>query len=218
MKRWLPGMQDKDDLASALRSCRACEGKIPFEPRPIFQLGAGAPILIASQAPGTKAHDSARPSMTGPVIGCATGLVSAGKNSMIPGISPYFLWHYVIRAEGQAAMRRRRRNVRGSGAPGSSGNLVRCALFCWSEVMRRTTIWATARCRTVFEITAAICLISFHSRIHHGARPAGYSAIPGSAMRSCPICGTGSGRCLTMIPAQPPGRRFFRREGAGGVA
>lgn len=51
-------MQDEDDLASALRNCRACEGKIPFEPRPIFQLGAGAPILIASQAPGTKAHDS----------------------------------------------------------------------------------------------------------------------------------------------------------------
>jgi uracil-DNA glycosylase len=46
------------DLAREIAACRACAGKIPYEPRPLVQLSRTAPILIASQAPGTKAHDS----------------------------------------------------------------------------------------------------------------------------------------------------------------
>ncbi len=51
-------MDDRAILLSAIRNCRACEGKIPFSPRPILQLGTQAPVLIASQAPGTKAHET----------------------------------------------------------------------------------------------------------------------------------------------------------------
>lgn len=43
-------------LPKAISECRACAGKLPFEPRPLVQLSTTAPILIASQAPGTKAH------------------------------------------------------------------------------------------------------------------------------------------------------------------
>ena len=46
------------DLEQQIRQCRACAASLPLEPRPILQLSATAPILIAGQAPGSKAHES----------------------------------------------------------------------------------------------------------------------------------------------------------------
>ena len=45
-------------LLAEVRNCRACAAALPLGPRPIFQLSESARLLIASQAPGTKAHAS----------------------------------------------------------------------------------------------------------------------------------------------------------------
>lgn len=45
-------------LLDQTRGCRACAGRLSLGPRPILQIGAGARVLIASQAPGRRAHDS----------------------------------------------------------------------------------------------------------------------------------------------------------------
>lgn len=47
-------------LAEA-RACRRCASELPLGPRPILQIGAGARLLIASQAPGRIAHRSGIP-------------------------------------------------------------------------------------------------------------------------------------------------------------
>ena len=58
-----------DDLAAAIRACRICRdaprygAPLPHDPRPILQGSPGARLLIASQAPGTRAHASGRPFM-----------------------------------------------------------------------------------------------------------------------------------------------------------
>lgn len=44
-------------LADA-RACTACVPHLPLGPRPLVRAGAGARLLIVSQAPGTKAHDT----------------------------------------------------------------------------------------------------------------------------------------------------------------
>lgn len=60
----------KDDLqtlADAIRACRICrdapfEGPVlPQEPRPILRVDSAARLLIASQAPGIRAHNSGLP-------------------------------------------------------------------------------------------------------------------------------------------------------------
>ena len=48
-------------LLPELRACTRCEPQLPLGARPIFQLDARAPILIASQAPGRVAHEKGRP-------------------------------------------------------------------------------------------------------------------------------------------------------------
>jgi uracil-DNA glycosylase len=56
-------------LLADLARCRICReaprfgGPLPHEPRPIFQVEPSARILVASQAPGIRAHDSGRPFM-----------------------------------------------------------------------------------------------------------------------------------------------------------
>lgn len=55
---------DQETLASLVadvRACRACAGALPLGPRPILQLASSATILIASQAPGSKAHETGVP-------------------------------------------------------------------------------------------------------------------------------------------------------------
>jgi uracil-DNA glycosylase len=59
-------MSRPDSLEDQVRACRLCvlgpQGPpLPHEPRPVFQLGPTARLLIASQAPGTKVHASGRP-------------------------------------------------------------------------------------------------------------------------------------------------------------
>jgi len=55
-----------DNLLAQIRACRICVenpiGKaLPHEPRPVIAASSSARILIASQAPGTKVHQSGRP-------------------------------------------------------------------------------------------------------------------------------------------------------------
>jgi uracil-DNA glycosylase len=48
-------------LLADVRACRACAHALPLGPRPILQLSTGATILIASQAPGSKVHQTGAP-------------------------------------------------------------------------------------------------------------------------------------------------------------
>ncbi len=53
-------------LCGAMRSCRICVERprvvpLPHEPRPIFQVAEGVRLVIASQAPGIRAHVSGIP-------------------------------------------------------------------------------------------------------------------------------------------------------------
>ena len=59
-------MSRLEGFADQVRACRICvqnpQGPpLPHEPRPVFQLGASARLLIAGQAPGTRVHASGRP-------------------------------------------------------------------------------------------------------------------------------------------------------------
>lgn len=48
-------------LLHEVRACRICAGNLPFGPRPILQVAGTARLLIISQAPGSKAHQSRIP-------------------------------------------------------------------------------------------------------------------------------------------------------------
>ena len=54
-------MNRLDSLLDEVRACRACANVLPLGPRPVVQISATARILIASQAPGTKVHESGIP-------------------------------------------------------------------------------------------------------------------------------------------------------------
>ena len=49
------------DLVARARACRLCEAHLPLGPRPVFQIGATAVVLIAGQAPGRLVHESGVP-------------------------------------------------------------------------------------------------------------------------------------------------------------
>lgn len=53
-------MSALDDLMVEVRGCRVCAGVLPLGPRPIFVVSGTARLLIASQAPGTKAHEAGK--------------------------------------------------------------------------------------------------------------------------------------------------------------
>jgi uracil-DNA glycosylase len=61
--------QSLASLTADLARCRVCRDApqfgafLPHEPRPIFQTSPTARLLIASQAPGTRAHASGKPFM-----------------------------------------------------------------------------------------------------------------------------------------------------------
>lgn len=48
-------------LLQQIRHCTECAGQLPLGPKPVFQFGADAPILLVSQAPGAAAHSSGMP-------------------------------------------------------------------------------------------------------------------------------------------------------------
>jgi uracil-DNA glycosylase len=50
-----------EGLLVDVRACRVCAAELPLGPRPILQVSSTARLLIASQAPGTKAHKSGVP-------------------------------------------------------------------------------------------------------------------------------------------------------------
>jgi uracil-DNA glycosylase len=52
------------DLAAgmkAARACRLCADELPLGPRPVFHLDAEVRLLLISQAPGTKVHETGLP-------------------------------------------------------------------------------------------------------------------------------------------------------------
>lgn len=54
-------MTAREDLTQILteaRACTACVPHLPLGPLPLVRAGAGARVLIISQAPGTKAHET----------------------------------------------------------------------------------------------------------------------------------------------------------------
>jgi len=50
-----------DALLAKVRACSACADALPLGPRPVLQLTTGATILVASQAPGSKVHQTGVP-------------------------------------------------------------------------------------------------------------------------------------------------------------
>lgn len=48
-------------LTDAIGSCQICTSHFEHEPKPVFQVGEKATVLVAGQAPGRKAHDSGIP-------------------------------------------------------------------------------------------------------------------------------------------------------------
>lgn len=54
-------MDTLNTLLDEVRACRLCAAHLPLGPRPVLQLAAAAPILIAAQAPGRKVHGSGVP-------------------------------------------------------------------------------------------------------------------------------------------------------------
>ena len=61
-----PVAMSLDDLMRQVLACRICRDSpklkpLPHEPRPVLQMGQGARILIAGQAPGSRVHASGRP-------------------------------------------------------------------------------------------------------------------------------------------------------------
>ncbi len=45
-------------LAAEIRACHVCAAHLPLGPRPVFRASTTARLLIASQAPGTKVHET----------------------------------------------------------------------------------------------------------------------------------------------------------------
>jgi uracil-DNA glycosylase len=50
-----------EELLVDVRACRVCAAELPLGPHPVLQVSSTARLLIASQAPGTKAHTSGVP-------------------------------------------------------------------------------------------------------------------------------------------------------------
>lgn len=50
-----------DALLTEIRACRACAAELPFEPRPVIWVSAQTRVLISSQAPGRRVHESGLP-------------------------------------------------------------------------------------------------------------------------------------------------------------
>ncbi|MFT8657305.1 MAG: uracil-DNA glycosylase family protein [Acetobacter papayae] len=52
------GPEQLAELLTSLRACTACADILPFEPRPVVHADTRARLLIASQAPGTRVHET----------------------------------------------------------------------------------------------------------------------------------------------------------------
>lgn len=57
-------ISELDRLAASIRACRICrdaENQLPHEPRPVLRISATARLLVASQAPGVRVHNTGLP-------------------------------------------------------------------------------------------------------------------------------------------------------------
>lgn len=54
-------MERLENLLAEVRACTVCAASLPSGPRPIVQVGTGAPVVIIGQAPGRRVHDSGIP-------------------------------------------------------------------------------------------------------------------------------------------------------------
>lgn len=52
---------DVDAMLARARACRICEAELPLGPRPVVQASATSRVLIVSQAPGRKVHETGIP-------------------------------------------------------------------------------------------------------------------------------------------------------------
>ncbi|PYD62104.1 uracil-DNA glycosylase [Novacetimonas maltaceti] len=52
------GAQALEQLVRDIRACTACASVLPLGPRPVLHVSSTARILIASQAPGTRVHET----------------------------------------------------------------------------------------------------------------------------------------------------------------
>lgn len=50
-----------EDAAAAARACTLCAARLPLGPRPVFRVSETARLLIISQAPGTRVHETGIP-------------------------------------------------------------------------------------------------------------------------------------------------------------
>jgi len=48
-------------VLAEVRACTRCAAELPLGPRPVFQISQSARLLISSQAPGTKVHETGIP-------------------------------------------------------------------------------------------------------------------------------------------------------------
>ena len=119
MKWWLPGCRTRRSGKRA-GVAGACEGKSRLSQADLFSR-AGRPSTIASRAPGTKAHDSARPCETDSDRLRGLAWCRDQIRAFLHGCNN------VLSGRGQAAMRRRRQNNAQLWRAGSSRNLVQCA-------------------------------------------------------------------------------------------
>ena len=53
-----PGPEQLEGLLASIRACSACADILPFVPRPVVHADTRARLLIASQAPGTRVHET----------------------------------------------------------------------------------------------------------------------------------------------------------------
>src|SRR5690348_14850669 len=46
------------DVLAEVRACRLCAAELPLAPRPVLHVSPAARLLLVSQAPGTKVHET----------------------------------------------------------------------------------------------------------------------------------------------------------------
>ena len=57
----MTGRTDLADLLADVRACTLCAAHLPLGPRPVLRAQASARLLIVSQAPGTRVHETGVP-------------------------------------------------------------------------------------------------------------------------------------------------------------
>ena len=53
--------RDFETTVAAVRACEICKPHLPLGPRPVFQIGQMARILVVGQAPGRRVHETGIP-------------------------------------------------------------------------------------------------------------------------------------------------------------